>query len=86
MPDEEAVRFAGGIPEIHDTLFGTLAVVVATALHHPPGAPRNLALTIIAGLGLGGLFVALARSDMIADPSEAGVPALAVPSRPRGTW
>jgi len=61
-----------------DTLFGTLAVVVAVALYHPHLAPRSVALTVIAGVGLGGLFVALARSDMMPDPGEAGVAALAV--------
>ena len=61
-----------------DTLFGTLAVIAAMALYHPHFAPRNLAFTVLAGLGLGGLFVALARSDMMPDPSEAGVAALAV--------
>ena len=61
-----------------DTLFGTLAVIAAMAVYHPHLAPRNVALTVIVGLGLGGLFVALARSDMIPDPSEAGVAALAV--------
>jgi hypothetical protein len=61
-----------------DTLFGTLAVVAAMALYHPHLAPRNVAFTLLTGLGLGGLFVALARSDMMPDPSEAGVPALAV--------
>ena len=61
-----------------DTLFGALAVVLAMALYHPHLALRHVALTVIVGLGLGGVFVALTRSDMIADPSEAGVAALAV--------
>ncbi len=61
-----------------DTLFGTLAVVAAMALYHPHLAVRNIAFTVLAGLGLGGLFVALARSDMMPDSREAGVPALAV--------
>jgi hypothetical protein len=61
-----------------DTLFGACAVVSAMALDHPHLALRNVAWTLIAGLGLGGLFVALARGDIISDPTEAGVAALAV--------
>jgi len=63
-----------------DTIFGALAVAGAMALLHPGvGAVfRAVTLTLLVGLGLGGLFVALARTDLIPDPSEAGVAALAV--------
>jgi hypothetical protein len=60
-----------------DTLFGVVAVVLASALWHPHVAIRALLLTLLAGLGLGGLFVALARADLFPDPAEAGVAALA---------
>jgi len=58
-----------------DTAFGTAAVVVAVALYHPHLAVRSLVVTLIAGLGLGGLFVVLGRS--LLNPSEAGIPAFA---------
>jgi len=58
-----------------DTAFGTAAVVVAVALYHPHLAVRSLVLTLVAGLGLGGLFVVLARR--LLNPSEAGIPAFA---------
>jgi hypothetical protein len=59
-----------------DTLFGVLAVVVASALTHPHLALRVFLLTLLTGLGLGGLFVALARTGLLPDPAEAGVAAL----------
>lgn len=58
-----------------DTAFGTVAVLVAVALYHPHLALRSLLLTLIVGVGLGGLFVALARG--LRNPSEAGIPAFA---------
>jgi len=70
-----------------DTAFGAGAVAVAAALAHPHFAVRTLALTVLAGGGLGGLFVALARGaggagggggGLLPDPSETGVAALAV--------
>ena len=60
-----------------DTLFGVLAVILASALSHPHVALRAAVLTVLAGLGLGGLFVALARGGLVPDPAEAGVAALA---------
>jgi hypothetical protein len=61
-----------------DTLFGVGSVVLAGALAHPQLAPRALLLTLLAGLGIGGLFVALARTGVFPDPAEAGVTGLAV--------
>lgn len=44
-----------------DTTFGTAAVAAGVALYHPHLALRSIALTLIAGAGLGGLFASLAR-------------------------
>jgi hypothetical protein len=60
-----------------DTAFGTAAVVVAVALYHPPLAVRSLLLTLLAGVGLGGLFVALGGARGLRNPGEAGIPAFA---------
>ena len=61
-----------------DTAFGAAAVTVAVALYHPHVAFRSLALTLVAGVALGGLFVALARGDLLAEPRDAGIAAFAV--------
>ena len=61
-----------------DTAFGTAAVTVAVALYHPHLALRSLALTLVAGVTLGGLFVALARGGLLSEPREAGIAAFAV--------
>jgi len=61
-----------------DTAFGAAAVTVAVALYHPHLAPRNILLTLVAGAALGGLFVALARGGLLAEPRDAGVAAFAV--------
>jgi hypothetical protein len=44
-----------------DTLFGTAAVAAGVALHDPHLALRSIALTLIGGGALGGLFALLAR-------------------------
>ena len=44
-----------------DTLFGTAAVAAGVALYDPHLALRSIALTVIAGVVLGGLFAMLAR-------------------------
>ncbi len=44
-----------------DTTFGTAAVAVGVALYQPQLALRSIALTVIAGAALGGLFAGLAR-------------------------
>jgi len=44
-----------------DTVFGTAAVAAGVALYHPHLAVLGIALTIIAGAALGGLFAGLAR-------------------------
>jgi hypothetical protein len=61
-----------------DTAFGAAAVTVAVALYHPHVALRSLALTIVAGMALGGLFVALARGGFLAESRDAGIAAFAV--------
>jgi len=61
-----------------DTAFGAGAVTLGVALYHPHVALRSLALTVVAGLALGGLFVALARSDLLSEPRDAGIAAFAV--------
>lgn len=61
-----------------DTLFGVAAVVLASALSHPHLALRAALLTLLVGLGTGGLFVALARSGLLPDAAESPVAALAV--------
>jgi len=61
-----------------DTAFGTAAVTVAVALYHPHVALRSLALTLVAGVALGGLFVALARGGLLSEPRDAGIAAFAV--------
>ena len=61
-----------------DTAFGAGAVTVAVALYHPHVALRSLALTLVAGMALGGLFVALARGGLLAEPGDAGIAAFAV--------
>ncbi|HYX81070.1 MAG TPA: hypothetical protein VE714_01680, partial [Gemmatimonadales bacterium] len=60
------------------TVFGAIAVVGADALYQLHLAPRALALTVTIGLGLGGVFVALARTGLLHDPVEAGVAVVAV--------
>ena len=54
-----------------DTAFGTAAVAVGIALYHPHLLVRNIALTLIASAGLGGLFSGLARVHE--DLSEIGI-------------
>ena len=61
-----------------DTAFGTAAVTVAVALYHPHVALRSLALTLVAGVALGGLFVALARGGLLSEPRDAGIAAFGV--------
>jgi len=61
-----------------DTAFGAAAVTLAVALYHPQLAPRNIMLTLVAGAALGGLFLALARGGLLAEPRDAGVAAFAV--------
>jgi hypothetical protein len=61
-----------------DTAFGAGAVTLGVALYHPHVALRSLALTLVAGLALGGLFVALARTDLLSEPRDAGLAAFAV--------
>jgi hypothetical protein len=54
-----------------DTAFGTAAVAAGVALYHPHLALRSIALTVIAGATLGGIFTALARSQD--ELSEVGI-------------
>jgi len=61
-----------------DTAFGAGAVTLGVALYHPHVALRSLALTLVAGLVLGGLFAALARSELLSEPRDAGIVAFAV--------
>jgi hypothetical protein len=61
-----------------DTAFGAGAVTLGVALYHPHVAFRSLALTVVAGLALGGLFVALARTELLSEPRDAGIAAFAV--------
>jgi hypothetical protein len=61
-----------------DTAFGAGAVTLGVALYHPHVALRSLALTVVAGLALGGLFVAMARTELLSEPREAGIAAFAV--------
>jgi hypothetical protein len=61
-----------------DTAFGAAAVTVGVALYHPHVALRAIALTLVAGMALGGLFVALARGGVLSEPRDAGVAAFAV--------
>jgi hypothetical protein len=61
-----------------DTAFGAGAVTLGVALYHPHVALRSLALTVVAGLALGGLFVALARTDLLSEPRDACLAAFAV--------
>jgi hypothetical protein len=61
-----------------DTAFGAAAVTVAVALYHPHFALRSLALTLVAGTALGGLFIALARGGLLSEPRDAGIAAFAV--------
>jgi hypothetical protein len=61
-----------------DTAFGAAAVIVGGALYHPHGAVRAIALTLLAGGGLGALFVALARAGLLHDSREAVLTAFAV--------
>jgi len=61
-----------------DTAFGTAAVTVAVALYHPHVALRSLALTLVAGVALGGLFVGLARGGLLSEPRDAGIAAFGV--------
>lgn len=50
-----------------DTMFGTAAVAAGVALYQPHAALRSLALMMIAGAALGGLFAILARQDELTD-------------------
>ena len=61
-----------------DTAFGAAAVTVGVAWYHPHVAFRSLALTLVAGAALGGLFVALARGGLLPVPRDAGIAAFAV--------
>jgi len=61
-----------------DTAFGAAAVTLGVALSHPHAALRSLALTLVAGMALGGLFVALARGGLLSEPGDAGIAAFAV--------
>ena len=61
-----------------DTAFGAAAVTVGVALYHPHAALRSLALTLVAGTALGGLFVVLARGGLLSEPRDAGIAAFAV--------
>ena len=60
-----------------DTAFGAAAVTVGVALYHPHAALRSLALTLVAGMALGGLFVALARGGLLSEPRDACIAAFA---------
>ena len=61
-----------------DTAFGAAAVTGGVALYHPHAALRSLALTLVAGMALGGLFVALARGGLLSEPRDPGIAAFAV--------
>ncbi len=61
-----------------DTAFGAAAVTLGVALYHPHAALRSLALTLVAGMALGGLFAALARGGVLSEPRDAGIAAFAV--------
>jgi hypothetical protein len=61
-----------------DTAFGAGAVTLGVALYHPHVALRSLVLTLVAGLALGGLFVALARTELLSEPRDACLAAFAV--------
>ncbi len=61
-----------------DTAFGAAAVTLGVALYHPHVALRSLALTLVGGLALGGLFVALARNEFLSEPRDAAIAAFAV--------
>ena len=61
-----------------DTAFGAAAVTVGVALYHPHAALRSLALTLVAAMALGGLFVGLARGGLLSEPGDAGIAAFAV--------
>ncbi len=54
-----------------DTTFGAAAVAAGVALYHPHLARRGIAFTVIAGVGLGGLFAQLARQQK--DLTDVGV-------------
>jgi hypothetical protein len=54
-----------------DTAFGTAAVALGVALYHPHLLLRSIALTVTASVGLGGLFVGLARGQK--DLSETSI-------------
>lgn len=61
-----------------DTAFGVAAVTVGVALFHPHVAVRTLALTLVGGAALGGLFVALARGGLLSESRDAAIAAFAV--------
>ncbi|HLZ44534.1 MAG TPA: hypothetical protein VKQ05_02555 [Gemmatimonadales bacterium] len=63
---------------LFDTTYGTAAVIVGVALYHPHAALRAIALTLVVGSGLGGLFVWIARSGFLDDPRDAALAAFAV--------
>jgi len=63
---------------LFDTAFGAAAVMVAVALYHPHGAARGVALSLVVGAGLGGLFVLLDRGGLLDEPRDASVAAWAV--------
>jgi hypothetical protein len=54
-----------------DTAFGTAAVALGVALYHPHLLLRSIGFTVIASVGLGGLFVGLARGQK--DLSETSI-------------
>ena len=56
-----------------DTAFGTAAVALGVALYHPHLLLRSIALTVIASVGLAGLFVGLARRQGALSETGIGV-------------
>ncbi|HET8713481.1 MAG TPA: hypothetical protein VFM23_07345 [Gemmatimonadales bacterium] len=55
-----------------DTTFGVAAVAVALAIAHPQASVRNMVLTLVGGVALGGLYVVVARAKTDADDARIG--------------